>query len=320
MKTFSYTTYVTTWGNNPFNQIQDMANKNVLQSNTRVVLAFASFNFETTTYIPGINGGLTIADIQKITNFVHSAGSKISLSIGGATYPFSGSSLYNTPGQLAYNINEILNTCGFDGVDFDIEDFYSSVPDNFANQAASLINSLRSLNSSLYITLTTSAQAWTSGCYQQNLLNLTIGSIDAWQPMEYDLWIQPGSSYFEQIEWDLNYYFQTWGVSPDKIVSGLMPGLDDMGHNLSLQDALNLTSFAMDNNLQGVMTWDADIDSSGPDSNAPYAYSLGIMSILDKVEDLMKSMSMSCWNGNWISLHLSKVHRLKKKIYKDYNE
>ena len=321
MKSFSYTTYVTTWGTNPFDQIKDMANKNVLQSNTRVVLAFASFNFETTTYIPGINGGLTITDIQQITNFVHSAGSKISLSVGGATYPFAGSSLYNTPGQLAYNINELLLSCGFDGVDFDIEDFYSNVPSDFVNQAASLINSLRSLNPSLYITLTTSAQAWTSGCYQQNLLNLTIGSIDAWQPMEYDLWIEPGSSYFEQIQWDLNYYFKTWGVSPNKIILGLMPGLDDMGHNLSLQDALNLTTFAMDNDLKGVMTWDADIDSSGPDGNAPYAYSLGIMSVLNKVEDLLKSMKMSCWNGSWVSLHLSKVHHLKNKLHKqEYKE
>ena len=62
----SYTTYVTTWGNNPFDQIKDMYSKNVLQPNTRIVLAFASFNFESTSYVPGINGGLTIADIQQI--------------------------------------------------------------------------------------------------------------------------------------------------------------------------------------------------------------------------------------------------------------
>jgi hypothetical protein len=61
-----------------------------------------------------------------------------------------------------------------------------------------------------------------------------------------------------------------------------MPGEDDMGHDLSLQDALNLTSFAIDNNLLGVMTWDANIDSTGIDGNAPYAYSMGIQSILNK--------------------------------------
>ncbi len=105
---YSYTTYVTTWGTNLLQQVQDMINKNVIQKNTRIVLAFASFNFESTDYIPGISGGLTMADIQQINNLVHSHGGKISLSIGGATYPFNGSSLYNRPGDLANNINQIL--------------------------------------------------------------------------------------------------------------------------------------------------------------------------------------------------------------------
>jgi hypothetical protein len=61
-----------------------------------------------------------------------------------------------------------------------------------------------------------------------------------------------------------------------------MPGNDDMSHDLSLQDALNLTSFAISKNLLGVMTWDANIDSTGVDGNAPYAYSLGIQSMLNK--------------------------------------
>ncbi len=277
----SYTTYVTTWGTNPQTQIQDMINKNVIQSNTRIVLAFASFNFESTDYIPGIDGGLTMADIQQINNLVHSHGGKISLSIGGATYPFNGSSLYNKPGDLANNINQVLIKCGFDGVDFDIEDYYGNVQSDFANQAASMINTLRSLNSGLYITLTTSGQAWVKGCYQQNLLNLTIGNINAWQPMEYDLWIQTGSTYEEQIQWDINYYLNTWKVSPSKMILGLMPGNDDTSHDLTLQDALNLTTFAKENGLLGMMSWDANIDSTGPDGNAPYAYSLGIQSILN---------------------------------------
>lgn len=296
----SYTTYVTTWGNNPLNQVKDMATKNVLQSNTRIVLAFASFNFESTSYIPGIDGGLTISDIQQIVQFVHSAGSKISLSIGGATYPFTGSSLYNRPGDLANNINQVLLTCGFDGVDFDIEDYYGSVPSDFVNQAASLINTLRSLHAGLYITLTTAAQAWSAGCYQQSLLNFTIGNINAWQPMEYDLWIQSGFTYSDQIQWDLNYYLNTWQVAPNKIILGLMPGPDDIGHDLTLQSALNLTTFAQTAKLQGVMTWDADIDSTGPDGNAPYAYSLGIQSLLNS-------------NNTRIATHHLFVHSLKKR-------
>lgn len=47
----SYSTYLTTWGNDPLVQLQDMINKSVLKSNTRIILAFASFNFNSTSYI-----------------------------------------------------------------------------------------------------------------------------------------------------------------------------------------------------------------------------------------------------------------------------
>jgi chitinase len=276
----TYTTYVTTWNNDPLNQIQDMINKSVLINNTRIVLAFASFNFSSTTYIPGF-GNIGIDEVKKITTLVHSNGGKISLSVGGATYPFYGSDLYSKPGDLATNINQILNNCGFDGVDFDIEDSYQNVPTDFASNAASLINTLKSLNNSLYITLTTAAQAWSIGCYQQQLINLTIGNLSAWQPMEYDLWVDPSSDYYNQIQYDINFYLTSWSVSPSKIILGLMPGKDDMGRDLTLQNALNLTSYAIEKNLLGVMTWDANIDGNGVDGNAPYSYSMGIQSLLN---------------------------------------
>jgi len=277
----SYTTYVTTWDTGPLTQIEDMINSGVIQQNTRVVLAFASFNFSSTDYIPGF-GDISMEQTQEIANIVHRSGGKISLSIGGATYPYAGSDLYSKPGDLANNINQVLIKAGFDGVDFDIEDYYGAVPSDFANQASSLINTLKSINPALYITLTTAGQAWVSECYQQNLLNMTIGNLSAWQPMEYDLWIQGGSTYYEQIQSDINYYITTWSVAPSKIILGLMPGNDDIPNNLSLQDALNLTAFSKDIGLQGIMTWDANIDGSGVDGNAPYAYSLGIQSMLKK--------------------------------------
>ena len=221
---------------------------------------------------------LTYANIN-VTNLVHTNGSKISLSIGGATYPFGGSDLYSRPGDLASNINTILNNCGFDGVDFDIEDASPQTSD-FVNNVASMINTLRSLNSSLNITLTTAAQGWNTGNYQQSLINLTIGNINAWQPMEYDLWIDPTSNYYNQIMYDIDYYLTTWSIDPKKIILGLMPGKDDQNKDLTLQYALDLTMFAKSHGLQGVMTWDANIDSTGVDGNAPYAYSLGIQATL----------------------------------------
>lgn len=280
MTSKTYTTYVTTWNNDPFNQIDDMISRNVVQANTRIILAFASFNFSATTYIPGF-GNISMDEVKDIVDLVHEQNAKISLSIGGATYPFYGSDLYDSPGELASNINTVLNICGFDGVDFDIEDSYLNVPSNFANQAGSLINTLKSLNNNLYITLTTPAQAWAMGCYQQQLLNLTFGNLSAWQPMEYDLWIDSSSDYYNQIQYDINFYINSWSVNPCKIILGLMPGKDDMGRDLTLQNALNLTSFALDKNLMGVMTWDANIDGNGVDGNAPYAYSMGIQSLLN---------------------------------------
>jgi chitinase len=265
----------------PLTQIQDMINKNVVLNNTRIIIAFASFNFNSTDYIPGF-GSISIQEVQQMTNLVHSHGAKISLSVGGATFPFYGSDLYSRPGDLASNINQILIKCGFDGVDFDIEDYYGNVPSNFSNQAASLINTLRSLNNGLYISLTTAAQAWATGCYQQQLINLTIGNLNAWQPMEYDIWVQSGTTYAQQIQFDINYYINNWYINPSKIVLGLMPGKDDTSKDLTLQDTLNSTSFAIENKLQGVMTWDADLDALGIDGNAPYAFSLGIQSMLSK--------------------------------------
>ena len=108
----SYSTYITSWDKNPYDQVQDMLKNNVIKPNTRIILAFASFNFSSTTYIPGLNN-ISIDDLIKLTSLVHSNNGKISLSIGGATYPFYNSDLYSKPGDLANNINVMLNKCNF---------------------------------------------------------------------------------------------------------------------------------------------------------------------------------------------------------------
>ena len=282
----SFSVYITYWDNNMLTQVQDMIDHGVIQQNTRVILAFASFNFISGQYIPGF-GSVTMDDVKNIVNLVHSLSAKISLSIGGATYPLASSDLYGYPGELAENINGVLTLCGFDGVDFDIEDNSSNVPTNFAETASSIINTLRSLNSELYITLTTPGQAWAEGMYQQSLLNMTIGNIDAWQPMEYDLWLEPTEdrskltdAYTNQIQSDIKYYKTTWSVPSDKIILGIMCGQDDVNHVMTLQDALNLTDFARSEGLKGMMMWDANIDGKGCAGNAPYAYSMGVQALL----------------------------------------
>ena len=277
MSTFSV--YVTYWESDLHAQITDMIDNDVIKEGVRVILAFASFNFISSQYIPGF-GNVTMDDVKNVINMVHEAGAEISLSIGGATYPLYGSDLYATPDTLAENISGLLENAGFDGVDFDIEDSYNVVPANFATTAATIITTLRELQPDLNITLTTPAQAWSADMYQRTLLNLTIDSLTAWQPMEYDLWINQGSDYTTQIQYDINYYMTEWNVPADKIILGLMCGPDDEEHVLTLKNALDMTTFAQTEELQGIMLWEAAIDARGCLGNAPYAYSMGIQAEL----------------------------------------
>lgn len=277
MSTFSV--YVTYWESDLHAQITDMIDNDVIKEGVRVILAFASFNFISSQYIPGF-GNVTMDDIKNVINMVHEVGAEISLSIGGATYPLYGSDLYATPDTLAENISGLLENAGFDGVDFDIEDTYNVVPANFATTAATIITTLRELQPDLNITLTTPAQAWLAEMYQRTLLNLTIDSLTAWQPMEYDLVINQGSDYTTQIQYDINYYMTEWNVPADKIILGLMCGPDDEEHVLTLKNALDMTTFAQTEELQGIMLWEGAIDARGCLGNAPYAYSMGIQAEL----------------------------------------
>ena len=277
MSTFSI--YVTYWESDLHAQITDMIDNDVIKEGVRVILAFASFNFISSQYIPGF-GNVTMDDVKNVINMVHEVGAQISLSIGGATYPLYGSDLYAAPELLAENISGLLENAGFDGVDFDIEDSYNVVPANFATTAATIITTLRELQPDLNITLTTPAQAWSADMYQRTLLNLTIDSLTAWQPMEYDLLINQGSDYTTQIQYDINYYMTEWNVPADKIILGLMCGPDDEDHVLTLKNALDMTTFAQTEELQGIMLWEGAIDARGCLGNAPYAYSLGIQAEL----------------------------------------
>ena len=277
MSTFSV--YVTYWESDLHAQITDMIDNEVIKEGVRVILAFASFNFISSQYIPGF-GNVTMDDVKNVINMVHEVGAEISLSIGGATYPLYNSDLYATPDTLAENISGLLENAGFDGVDFDIEDSYNVVPANFATTAATIITTLRELQPDLHITLTTPAQAWSAEMYQRTLLNLTIDSLTAWQPMEYDILINQGSDYTTQIQYDINYYMTEWNVPADKIILGLMCGPDDEDHVLTLKNALDMTTFAQTEELQGIMLWEAAIDAQGCLGNAPYAYSMGIQAEL----------------------------------------
>jgi hypothetical protein len=52
---------------------------------------------------------------------------------------------------------------------------------------------------------------------------------------------------------------------------------------ITLQDALNVTDYALGLGVKGMMTWNANIDGKGVDGNLPYAYCNGIQSMIKKL-------------------------------------
>jgi hypothetical protein len=165
------------------------------------------------------------------------------------------------------------------------------VPYDFVNNVSSLINTLRSINPKLYITLTTGAQAWAPNNYEHQLIKLTIDNINAWQVMEHDLYIEQNRRYIDQIYYDIHYYSSNlnityWNINPNKTIIVLKPGIDNTGndndkHKLSLSNALDITKFAKEKNYQGICLWSSYIDSKGSDGNDPNMYSIEIKTILE---------------------------------------
>lgn len=295
-----YTTYITTWGPDPLAQVQSMIANGTIRANTMVDIAFGSYNWDTSnpTVIPGL-GNLSSSELKQVVALIHQAGGKVSLSFGGgnSAYNYYGSTMYGQPWLTASYINNAVQSYGFDGVDFDVEDAANQMPADFASQQAQVINTLRSLNSSVFISLTLPAQAWGVGDYQQQLVNLTIGNINTFMPMEYDLWVAPSNTYSTQVQSDINYYINTWKVPASKITLGLMPGKDDINRDLTLGDAQQLSQWAKSQGLYGVMTWDADNDAGGVDGNPAFAYSKAIEQALQGSAETTTILGMGSDKG-----------------------
>ena len=69
-------------------------------------------------------------------------------------------------------------------------------------------------------------------------------------------------------------------VPPNKIMIGLMCGQDDADNVLTLDEALDITTYVQDELVKGIVLWDANIDGSGSTGNEPYAYCKGIQTML----------------------------------------
>ena len=263
-----FTTYLNTWDKNCLNTLNAIP----VDSNTIVNLAFASFNFDEYGNIGGMT--LTGEEIRGIIKTVRDKGGKINIAFGGATSPYfiSNSNLWSDPVAMTAAIVKIVNGYGFDGCDFDIEEAGQSV--EFTNKAIKIIKGVKDTASYIYVSLTIPAQGWNT--YWQGLAIQGQPFVDCINFMEYDLWI--GSDYVSQIKSDISdYYITNWKIQALKINLGLMPGLDDKSINLTLDMATNLSAWAKEQGLYGVMIWEANRDYAGVGGNSSNAYTNAIM-------------------------------------------
>lgn len=275
--------YIESWKQDSWNALQHLA----IQSNTVVDIAFGNFTFtvDNAGDITAIGGlEMPLQEFNNFIAFVHGKGGKVKLSLGGATYPLCQylRSAQDAP-RLAQLIAKAITQFHLDGIDLDIEDsansphYYPEFPQN----AVLMIQDLRQYApANSLITLTVPGGAWFEPW--QTIIPGAKGSVSFITFMEYNIWIEHGKTFVEQIMWDIGHYQTLWGLTPQQIQLGLMPGPDDLGQNLTLTDAGQLAEWAKDKGLSGVMIWSFNRDYEGQDGQPPGAYGIAIQGIIDK--------------------------------------
>jgi hypothetical protein len=244
-------------------------------------ISFACYSF------PGLNGlQFSDSDVATVRDFVDSHAGTNRISFGGASYAppcapnYFISQTTGWPGnyqELADGVLDVVSDYSFNGVDFDIEDSQPTAytPEEFANQLISFLKAVRAgLPSDKTLSITIPGQGWGTYWYYLATGAAAIdGLIDYINFMEYDIWVNTAIGYEKQIEADITTYTADpstspepnwspgWGIPPGLIQLGLMPGCDDVGNYLSVDDAVTLTSYAYTKGLYGLMTWDLDRDS-----------------------------------------------------------
>jgi hypothetical protein len=211
-------------------------------------VAFA--NFATTgthTYaIAGVE--CTPAALAQLVTLAHSAGKKVKIAVGGATYPLS-FQLQTTQDAIgmAQAIALYVQQNNLDGVDFDIEDYPAP-----ALQVALLQNTRQLLGNNALISYTPKSPAATTFPYDQ-VIHDGHQYVDAILIMAYDY--APGYSYQQDAQ-----ALIAMGVPASKISIGLMPGLDDVGVTTTLAYITTAAQYIKQNGLKGIMFWDLNRD------------------------------------------------------------
>jgi len=272
----------------PFIQIQELFLRKAIVPPTRIILAYGDFKGVRTDHISGLDT-LPMTRIKEITNMVHEHGGKIDISIGGRANLFKKSRWFNRPGDLATHLTTLMEKGGFDGIDLSLR----KLSDDQSARIATLIHILRYQNPSKHIMLTTHTYLEKVPFNLYALLYVTIHALDAWQPLEYNLQVNPvfhatipmsngihvsdpTSSYSLQIQYNLTYYQKQWQVPANKIHPCLFAGTDQRGNRITLQNALQLVTFTQINQFHGLTLYDLSFDRGGCDGNAPMSYTMGM--------------------------------------------
>ena len=272
--------YLESWNHNSLQTIEHLN----INSQTIVDIAFGNLTFteegSTITKIGGLE--MSLDDFRNFIGDIHSKGGKVKLSLGGATYPLC---QYVRTQADAVNVAQclakVVSQFNLDGIDLDIEDTTNNpyYYPGFPQIAIFMIEEIRNLlPSTSIITLTVPGGAWFEPW--QTIIPGAKNSVNFVTFMEYNIWIDPSRTFVQQIEWDIAYYQQLWGLTPQKMQLGLMPGKDDLHQNLTLNDAEVLTQFAKAQGLSGVMIWSFNRDYEGQDGQGSGAYGRAIQSIL----------------------------------------
>lgn len=274
MKKFTFETYLESWDTAHYMQVaSDLPNI----VNPIVSLAFASFNFSSNGNLGGMP--LTQSQITQLIDFIHQGKNGIAIiSYGGATSPYyvTNSNKWPNTDEMAKCMVDSMKKYGFDGIDLDIEGDVGV--SNYANNVISIVKKIRQLAPTIRLTVTIPAQGWNTP-YEQ-IAKGVVDAVDCINFMEYDLWVDSSNTYQTQVDWDINYYQDNWGIPAEKIAVGIMPGLDDTKKNLSLADAKTITINAKSRSNAGVFVWDAQRDHAGQGGNISNAYTKNIMQVI----------------------------------------
>jgi len=209
-------------------------------------IAFGNFT-STGTHTFKVTGlNCSPATLTQFVTAAHSAGKKVKIAIGGATYPISPSSTADAIG-MAKAVAQFVNHHSLDGVDYDIENTPSA-----SLQVALLHNTRELLGSSALITYTPPSPASTSEPWA-TVIKTGHTYLNGINIMAYDY----GTSYSYQHD---TAALISAGVPASIIALGFMPGRDDLGVETTLGDITTACNYILAHGFKGIMFWDLNRD------------------------------------------------------------